>query len=100
MKRKESGFTMMELLIVVAVIMIISIVGVGNFLSGLRKGRDAQRKEGLSQIARALESYANDYGGYPESDNDGKIVGCDGVVPNTPESCDWGDPFRYNGNTY
>ncbi len=66
---KEKGFTLMELLIVIAIMGILAAVGLGNFTYSLKKGRDAQRKSDLGQIARALEAYANDNkGAYPADD--------------------------------
>jgi len=38
-----------------------------------QKSRDARRKSDLSQIQKALETYYNDIGQYPESSSDWKI---------------------------
>lgn len=66
MKLMKNGFTLMELLIVIAVMAIIASVGLGSFTFSLKKGRDAQRKSDLGQVARALESFAIDNkGAYP-----------------------------------
>ena len=68
MKRKRppnSGFTLMELLVVVAILGLLATIGLVNFRSSQIKGRDTQRKSDLGQIQRALEMYYNDYGSYP-----------------------------------
>ena len=67
MKKKNSGFTLMELLIVIAILGILATIGLGSFRSAQIKGRDAQRKSDLTQIQKALEMYYNDYSGYPET---------------------------------
>lgn len=59
------GFTLIELLVVITILGILSVVGLGSFQSSQAKGRDAQRKQDLGQIQRALEMYYNDYKGYP-----------------------------------
>ncbi len=60
------GFTLVELLVVIAIIAILAVVGFAVF-SGLQKGsRDAKRKEDVIALSRAYEAnYAN--GQYPAS---------------------------------
>lgn len=64
-KKKSSGFTLIELLVVIAILGILTTVGLGSFRTSQVKGRDAQRKNDLSQIQKALEMYYNDNGKYP-----------------------------------
>lgn len=64
---KNKGFTLMELLIVISLIMILSSVGVGTYLSATTKSKDTQRKNDLNQIAKAVESFYNDVNRYPLS---------------------------------
>lgn len=64
---KQGGFTMIELLIVIVILGILMAVGLGNFTNSQRKARDSQRKTDLVNIAKALEVYYNDKGGYPVS---------------------------------
>src|SRR3989338_9309075 len=58
MKRK--GFTLIEILIVVAIIAILVTLVVPNFLGIRIRARDAKRKSDLSQIQKALELYKSD----------------------------------------
>lgn len=65
MKQPMKGFTLVELVIVIAVIGIlatISIIGIGRFQS---ETRDARRASSASVIAEALEKYYDDNGEYP-----------------------------------
>lgn len=61
------GFTLIELLISVVIIGILSAIGLGQFHTAQMRSRDAQRKENLSSVAKALEMYYNDYNRYPDS---------------------------------
>jgi len=89
-KNKKLGFTLVELLVVMAILGILAVVTLGNFRTSQIKARDAQRKSDLRQISNALEAYYNDYAGYPDSDSSGMIKACscgDGDL-----ACTWNDP--------
>lgn len=62
------GFTLMELMIVMGLIMILSVVGIGSFMVATVKSRDAQRKNDLNQMVKAIESFYSDVGHYPLSE--------------------------------
>lgn len=62
----QAGFTLMELMLVIAIIMILSVIGIGSYTQATVKSRDTQRKNDLSQIAKALELFNNDVGRYPK----------------------------------
>lgn len=84
---KHSGFTLVELLIVIVIIGILASIGLGSFNTAQMKSRDSKRKTNLQQIANALEIYYNDKGTYPASNVAGKIMGCGaGAVL----ECNWG----------
>lgn len=67
MKKIQSwnkGFTLIELIIVIAIIGVLAGMVVTNFTSAQKKARDAQRKSDLRQIQSALEIYRSDIGSY------------------------------------
>ncbi len=64
---KKQGFTLMELLVTIAILGILATVGWGQYRTSQEKARDAQRKADLDNIARALEMYYNDLQRYPSS---------------------------------
>ncbi len=63
---KKSAFTLIELLIAVVIIGILAAIGLGQFYTAQIRARDAQRKDNLSSVAKALEMYYNDQGRYPD----------------------------------
>ncbi len=92
------AFTLVELLVVMAIIGILASLAVGNFRSVQARGRDAQRKSDLKQIAHSLELYYGDYGQYPSAVSTSRIGGC----PSTSNtSCVWGTgSFTDNKTVY
>ncbi len=83
----RKGFTLIEILVVMAIISVmVGMVG-GNFLTSRLRSRDAERKNALSQISKALELYYNDYNKYAESIN-GQVNGIG-----------WGNTFIDANNT-
>lgn len=71
-KTNKKGFTLVELLVVMAIIGILSTLGLVSFRNAQPKSRDSRRKSDLEQVQRALEMYYNDYNDYPSS-NGGAI---------------------------
>lgn len=90
------GFTLVEILVVMAIIGILASLGTSSFLTSRLRGRDAERKASIGQIQRALELYYNDYNRYPAADG-GEIAGC-GAAAN--EACPWGGAFEDANNVY
>ena len=63
--RREKSFTLIELLIVVAIIAILAAIAVPNFLAAQIRGKYARAVSDLRSIATGLESYAVDHNHYP-----------------------------------
>lgn len=68
MKNKK-GFTLVELLVVMTIIMVITIVGMVNYGNANKKSRDAKRKSDLESVRVALEMYRQDNGNYPADED-------------------------------
>lgn len=66
----NKGFTLLELLIVIAVIGILSSVVLGSVQSSRAKARDAIRKQDLHNLEIALAMYYADKGEYPIANGD------------------------------
>lgn len=96
MRAKANAFTLIELLIVLTIMGILAGLGFANFRTSQLKGRDAQRKQDLKQLANALELYFSDHKSYPSSNIAGSILGC----PSTTNTvCSWGDSSISDTNT-
>ncbi|GEM_PF-874372 len=66
---REKGFTLVELLIVIAIIAILTVAFLPGALKAPAKARDAQRQKAVYDISAALESYIAEHNGtIPASD--------------------------------
>jgi len=82
----KTGFTIIELLIVMGILGVLATFFISGYTGVQRKARDANRKSDLKQIANAMELYFNDYRAYPD-ESSGQIVGCPST---TATACSWG----------
>lgn len=87
------GFTLMELILTMAIIAILSVIGIGSYTQATVKSRDTQRKGDLNQISKAVEMFNNDKGQYPKA-LDGVML-CPGL-DGTENACG-GSIFTYSG---
>jgi general secretion pathway protein G len=78
LKRKQSGFTIVELLIVIIVIGILAALVLVTFSGVQQKARNTERQTDVKAIASHLEVYNAQNGYYPTSAqltaNDGSVV--------------------------
>jgi len=65
-KKYFSGFTLVELLIVVALLAILSAITIAYFTGQIFKGNDAKRKADVNRIQVAVEEYEKDHNCYPK----------------------------------
>jgi general secretion pathway protein G len=63
-RRKEQGFTLPELLMVVAIIAILSAIAIPNLLSALNRSKQKRTLADIRAIATAWEARATDIGKY------------------------------------
>jgi len=91
---KDKGFTLVELLVVMAILGVLVTLIAGGFRTAQMRGRDAKRKSDLKEIANSLELYLSDHGEYPLSSG-GQLMG----GPATTGSCAWGSSEFTDGET-
>jgi prepilin-type N-terminal cleavage/methylation domain-containing protein len=75
MNKSSNAFTLIELLIVVAIIAILSAFAVPNFLNAQTRAKISRTKGDMRSIASAIESYHVDYHAYPPGYNPLSISG-------------------------
>lgn len=83
--RKQTGFTIIELLIVIAIIGILATLVLTNFQGAQARGRDTTRKSDINSIYQKLEEFYNEKGGYPAGNLDGVLDEGDPVLPGIDE---------------
>jgi len=96
---KRRGFTLIELLVTIAIISVLSGVGLATFTGAQKKARDGRRQADLGQIRSALELYrSNETDGdglYPSSL--GSLANYLNPLPTDPKSGDTYDMYSTSG---
>lgn len=62
---KRKGFTLIELMVVMAIIALLAMIGGAAYISAQKRGRNARRAADIQQIRSALEMARTDKGMYP-----------------------------------
>jgi len=91
-KCTKSGFTLVELLVSITIIMVLTVTAVVNYGNAQKNARDAKRKADLEKIRVALELYKQDLGGTYPANYRNSLVGYLDTVPTAdPIGC----PYFY-----
>lgn len=61
------GFTLVELLVVLAIVGVLLALAVPRYFTSLERSREAVLKENLYQMREAIQQYYTDKGKYPET---------------------------------
>jgi general secretion pathway protein G len=88
----QSGFTMIELLVVVSLIVILATMGMTQYRQSVIHAREATLKEDLFRLRDAIDQYYADKGQYPSTLD---ALVSDGYVRKLPE-----DPFTKNNTSW
>lgn len=73
--RRQKGFTLIEVLVVIFIIGILVSLILANILGARQRAEDVQRKNDLQQMQKALRLFYNDYQRYPDTDEgDAELV--------------------------
>jgi general secretion pathway protein G len=91
-RKQDAGFTLVELMIVMAIIAILMMVAVPRFAASVRMAREAVLKEDLFTIRGAIDSYTMDKQKAPQSLDD---LLTDGYLRAIPE-----DPITHAKDTW
>ena len=83
-KKQDAGFTLVELMIVMAIIGVLSMVAVPSYISAIKHAREAVLKEDLHTLRAAIDSYTMDKQKAPQSLDDLVTDGYLKVIPDDP----------------
>ena len=91
-RQLNSGFTMIELLVVLALIVILSTMGMAQYRSSVIHAKEAVLRQDLFQLRDAIDQYYADKGQWPSTLD---ALVSEGYVRKLPE-----DPFTKNATTW
>ena len=80
----DGGFTLIELIIVMAIIAILASIAVPSYLSSMKAAKEAVLKEDLHVMRNAIDSYTMDKGKAPQSLDDLVQAGYLKAIPTDP----------------
>lgn len=87
----KKAFTLVELLVVMAIMGILTAISVSQFQTAKRKANDVARKGDLNSVAKSLQMYFADYGRMPAASATGQImIGASAIS--------WGGEFKDSSN--
>jgi len=104
-REREEGFTLIELMVVVAVIGILFAIAIPNFLNALDRGRQKRTMSDIRTIGVAIESYAVDANIYPRNFSEAPVESTvQGIIQptfirDTPLIDGWGYVMTYASNS-
>ena len=95
---RSRGFTLVELLVVVAIVGILAVVAVANLVSAVQRGRQKRTMADIRNVALAVEAYETDYSIYPRAS--GTVEDIRGYLEPTylkslPVNDGWNRPLVY-----
>ena len=65
--RRDGGFTLIELMVVMSIITILAAIGVASYTNSITRSKEAVLREDLFRMRDALDQYYADKGKYPSS---------------------------------
>jgi len=99
--KNEKGFTLIELMIVVAIIGILAAVAIPQFLDMMKSSKRSEAEINLDAIKKGAKSYAPEHAGWPVGEDDPALNCCEDGDSNrkcAPDPSLWtsGDPDAPN----
>ena len=83
-RKQDAGFTLVELMIVMAIIGVLAVVAVPSYISAIKHAREAVLREDLHILRAAIDSYTMDKQKAPQSLDDLVQEGYLKIIPEDP----------------
>ena len=83
-RRRQQGFTLLELMVVMAVMLVLAAIAVPSYLASIKKAKEAVLKEDLHTMRVAIDSYTADKAKAPQSLDDLVQAGYLKTIPKDP----------------
>jgi len=103
-KNTKRGFTLIEILVVIAIIGILSSVVLASLATSRAKARDARRIADLEEVKKALELYYDSNGAYPPTDVAPYplplVIKTGGFIAQIPVTPAGATAYKYFGGTF
>ncbi|MBI4036028.1 type II secretion system protein [Candidatus Daviesbacteria bacterium] len=101
LKNNTSGFTLIELMVVVTIIAFLSVIGVAAFSNAQKQARDGRRRADIDAIATAMESNRTGAPGSETYPTYGPSIFANNQQPFDPvDTAKSGNAIAYGGNSY
>jgi len=95
------GFTLLELIVVVAILAVLAGLGAGGYRLARRSAKEGRARAEIELLRTALEEYRVEYGRYPEQvsaagfSNIGELPALRNLFEITALEDPWGRPYQY-----
>jgi general secretion pathway protein G len=100
-QRSTTGFTIIELLVVVVIIGIIAAVAIPSLLNAIDRGRQKRTMSDLRTIGEAIQSYVVDSDHYPQASSIADlatVLESGAYISKLPREDAWGHLLLYSGS--
>jgi general secretion pathway protein G len=96
LRRGAAGFTLVELLIVVAILGILAIIAIPKLIEAFNRSKQRATAADMRSISLGLEAYLIDHSFYPSASDIVEVKTALSVYPYTvPTEDGWRTPFQY-----